>query len=147
MVLAYIITALLILMAVAAVIMICVISFAASIALYANKLMMNLPWLKWLTLDDLVKQGYSKFYCKISLPLLLEAGNIDTRLRQLEGALEQEFLDEFGDEKSFKSHPEKIRFNPWTIKYHEFQLTKRGGRRKVRVRDIMSAPGLQPANI
>src|SRR4051812_21263838 len=72
----------------------------------AEKLMTGLPWMEWLTLDDVVALGHSKFWAKLLLPHFHRHGCLE--IRQLENVTEEEagLIEEFG-------------FESFTVKCHE----------------------------
>ncbi|MFA5998105.1 MAG: hypothetical protein WC814_01835 [Candidatus Paceibacterota bacterium] len=83
----------------------------------ANKLMWDLPWLKWLTLDEIVEMGFSRFWSEFFLPLFYKKGYLEIRISS-DCPKEKMRLIEF------------IGFNSYTVQFHEFKLTKRSGRKK-----------------
>jgi hypothetical protein len=91
-----------------------------SIIRYFDKIMYDLPWMKWLTLDEIVAMGYSRVYSKMILPLLYEQGYLEVRLT---GEMDEDDLWII----------ERLKFHPITVKFYEFRIVKRGrGRRKKR---------------
>lgn len=82
------------------------------------KIQFGLPWLRWLTLDEAVALGLSRFWCRVILPSLHEAGALEFRLRS--DVLIPEPLQEVPERLGFVVEPE----------FYEFKLTKRGGRRR-----------------
>jgi len=78
-----------------------------------------MPWLKWLTLDDLPAFGLSKMWAKGLLPLFYERGYLEIRL------IDEDGMDDF-DLKMI----ELLGFNAVTVEFHEFKLTKKKGRKE-----------------
>ena len=110
--------------------------FGVYASLYAQRLQFELPWLKWLTLEQVVAMGYSAFMCKLILPVFHEHKQLETRLR-----------DDIAIPESDQISIDELGFWPLTVAYYEFKLTKRGGRRKRKIFDwnmITALPGLRP---
>lgn len=86
----------------------------------------NIPWLVWLTLDEVVLMGHSRFWCEVWLPIFHRAGSLfvgcklAVRLRSDLSEYTQEFALEHG-------------FVRYTVCYYEFKFTSSssgGGRWK-----------------
>jgi len=102
--------------------------------LHVEKIMFELPWFKWLTLDDVVKLGQSKFAARMLLPAFHDSGHVE--VRQLPN------LDE-DKELVIKLHG----FSPFTVQYHEFRIVQRPRRKrriKISLKDLF--PSLRPVN-
>ena len=97
--------------------LIALVIFIALITHHANKLMWELPWLKWLTLDEIVQAGFSRLWSELLLPLFYEKGHLEIRISAECPEKELKFVELTG-------------FNAHTVRFHDFKLTKRGGRRK-----------------
>src|SRR3989344_8036096 len=84
-----------------------------------EKFMFGLPWLKWLTLNDLQQLGFSKTWARLILPAFHERGYLEVRLADEDNMddLDHEMVDRFG-------------FSVATVPLYEFKLTKRKGRRR-----------------
>ena len=94
------------------------------IAVYQhNKIMFGLPWLVWLTLDQVVEMGYSRFWCTFLLPMYYKKGYLEIRLALPTDA--SEFR---------KQWIERVGFEIDTVEFYEFKLTKRGGRLRDRLK-------------
>ena len=125
--------------AIVIIVFLAVVAWAYRIAQYGLKLQMELPWLTWLTLDNLVEKGYSRLYCQMLLPVFHERGYLEIRPRDL-GAEFQESIKEVEkvlgtkfdiEEEALKFDPiTETRFLYSTVHLFEFRLTKRGGRKK-----------------
>lgn len=89
-----------------------------------QELQFGLPWLRWMTLEDVNRQFWGGWINCYTLHFLHRRGNLETRLR--DDNLPE---DPAALERTMHS------FNPDTVRYHEFRLTKRGGgkRRKWRI--------------
>ena len=108
--------------------------FVVNVIYKAEKLMFGLPWLKWLTLDDVVAMGYSRFWCKMILPAFHKNGCLEVRIQEIDIENMPERIQE-----AFRDNPPEIQklltemeipFEYQTVALHDFRLTKRGGRRK-----------------
>lgn len=84
-----------------------------------DKLIWDLPWLKWLSLDEIVEMGFSRFWSPLGLQLLHEKGYLEIRLS-----------DRCPDKRRLMV--ERIGFCAYTAEFYDFKLTKRGGGRKRR---------------
>jgi|GEM_PF-4946300 len=84
-----------------------------------EKFMFKLPWLKWLTLDDLPALGFSKLWARMVLPHFYNDGYLEVRLKDEDG------MDDFDHESV-----ELFGFSAATVPLYEFKLTKRCGPRK-----------------
>jgi len=100
-----------------------VVTFIAYGFYSAFKLMFGVEWLRWLTLDEIVAMGHSRFWCEILLPIFYRKGNIltgGTLLIRLKHNLPdplRELVAEIGFERD-------------TVQYHEFKFTSHGGKRR-----------------
>jgi len=131
---------------------ICIIVWARS---YATKLQMELPWLQWLTLDELEEKGYSVIGCILILPAFYRNGVLEVRPRDFlaeiaEGTKKR--MREAGlDTEGIPVPPpldkkDVAPFSPSTVHLYEFRLTKRGGRRKIKLFGLPKfSQGWQPA--
>lgn len=108
--------------------------FIISAGYQVQKFMFDLPWLKWLTLNEIIRMGFSRFWAQFILPGLHKEGMLEVRVGggELPDEVEQRFIDVVG-------------FGPTTIQFYEFRLTKRGGRKKFKlpIKNLVGA--LQPA--
>jgi hypothetical protein len=95
-----------------------------------NKLMFGVPWLKWLTLDEIVAMGHSRSWCEILLPLLYLRGYIEIRIS-----------DKFP--KGVGEQIEQWGLHPDTVGFYEFKFTKRWGRRRNKLAKLL-LPVWQP---
>ena len=77
-----------------------------------DKLQFNVPWLKWLTLDELVEMGHSRFWARILLPVLHRINQLEVRVLDGLPEKEQRFIKRYG-------------FGPRSVKYHQFRFTIR----------------------
>lgn len=104
----------------------------------AFKLLFGTPWLVWLTLDDVVAMGHSRFWCEILLPIFYRGGNfligctLLIRLRQDLPDPIRMFIAERGFQRD-------------TVQYHEFKFTspwksRRGKLQKSRVEILQPTP-------
>lgn len=89
---------------------------------FGDKLMINLPWLRWLTLEEIMAIGCPKFYCQILLPAFYELGHMEVRERS----------DLSQDDKN---RVKFVGFYTGTIELHEFKLTKRKHRKPRKQKD------------
>ena len=118
------------LLALVAFVIIAIYLFVESIQWYANKMMFGLPWLKWLTMEDVVDLGYSRFYARGILPMFYKAGNLEVRVK-----------DNLEDWQL--RYTETLGFCSMTIGWYKFKITKRGGRKRWRefsLNDIFPSP-------
>ena len=99
---------------------------------HAVRLMYGLPWLKWLSLEDVEKLGFSRFWSKVLLPVFFRKGYIEIRTA---------FPDEFSIDR--KAAIEKEGFVADNVEYYNFKITKHGGRKKKHFITWM-LPGWQP---
>jgi len=108
--------------------------FRLQIEHHAYKLMYDLPWMKWLTIDEIGSMGFSKLFSRLLLPTFHEKGYLELRPR---GSLTGSQLE---------IAKTLIRFpNPGTMKLYEFRLIKRGGPRKKKGKERFSLfPGFDP---
>lgn len=91
--------------------------FVVNLAQYGQKLMLELPWMTWLTFQTVLDMGYEKFRSSIVLSIYAQKGYVETRLK-----------DELSDEERGQAETEG--FTPNTINSFEFRLARRGGGRK-----------------
>jgi hypothetical protein len=84
---------------------------------HADKLLFGLPWLRWITLDEAVQMGHSRFWCRFVLPMFYERGYLEIRFSETATELERETAEETG-------------YNPVTVAYYDFKLTKHKGGHK-----------------
>lgn len=82
---------------------------------HAFRLLYDLPWQTWLTLDDLTLRGHSELAARINLPVFHKAGLLE--LRPLDAS---EDVQE--DKRDFD-------FLPETVQYFTFKLVRRPPRR------------------
>lgn len=85
----------------------------------AYKFMFELPWLKWLNLEDLPALGFSKVWARLILPIFHEMGNLEVLL-----------IDEDGMDDADHERVDRWGFNTATVPLYEFKLTKRKGRKE-----------------
>lgn len=98
---------------------------------HANMLQCALPWMQWLTLDDVKNMGYSGYWSRLSLALLHLNDRLEVRLAndRTESV-----------SKEMCQYIEKVGFIPSTVAYYDFRLIARRGR--VRRRAVWSSPRL-----
>lgn len=91
--------------------------FGIVVTLYARDLQFKLPWMKWMTLDDVKALGHSKFLSRFAIDILHDYQYVEIRpLGNLSEWAREIVEDEL--------------FMPWTVQYYEFRLIKRKGRIK-----------------
>jgi hypothetical protein len=83
----------------------------------ADKLQFGVPWLRWLTLDEVVEMGHSRFWARLLLPMLHRMNQLEVRV--LDGLQEEE-----------RSLAERYGFGIRTVKYHQFRFTIRSRGKK-----------------
>ncbi len=114
---------------------------------HTTKLILGLPRLTWLTLDEVVARGYSRFWCIVLLPQFYKDGYIEVRLA---GLFEETFLEDTSMPEEMREalqdaidlikrqlHENKETFNSQTIEFHEFRLIKGGGRRRLKFKSLL----------
>lgn len=111
---------------------ICFLVIQIKVLHYVHKLIYELPWMKWLTLDELVSMGYSRAYSRAVLPILHEHGYLEVRVMAGVGENDLWVI-------------EKLKFHSMTVKFYEFRLIKRGGRRRRRRLFKLPTFGWEPA--
>lgn len=104
----------------------------------AFKLTFGVPWLEWLTLDEVVLMGHSRFWCEVWLPAFYRAGTM------LPGAtLHVRLKPDLSEAVS--AYAAEQGFVKWTVQYYEFKFTSHGGgrrgkRQKFRVEILQPTP-------
>ncbi len=99
------------------------------------KFMSNLPWFRWLTLEELPELGLSRKWGCVVLTLFHENGYLEIQLIDEDGMeeWEHEVVAEFG-------------FIPSNVYLYEFRLIKRRDRKKKWIYSLRELfPGLIPA--
>lgn len=102
--------------------------FIASCVRQFEKFTFDLPWLRWMTLEELEAKGFSPFWARLLLPSFHRDGELDVRPRndrELSEA-EQDLMERFG-------------FRPMTVQCYEFCLTKRHKRKKPKLKDLLKS--------
>lgn len=89
---------------------------------FADRLMFDLPWLKWFTLEEACATGCPLFYCQVLLPAFYIKGYLEIR------------------ERNCLSDAEKLRITEGVLdtdalELYEFRLTKRKNRKRRTVHD------------
>lgn len=125
---------------------ICLVAFiVATIATFiaygvysAFKLVFGVPWLRWLTLNEIVAMGHSRYWCEILLPIFYRKGNVFMGCT-LHIRLPHDASD------AVRAFTEMMGFRRETVQYYEFKFTSRGeGRRgklqKSRVEILQPVP-------
>lgn len=92
--------------------MLAIVILAITLAAHAQKLMFGLPWMRWLTMDDVASMGYSRFYSACVLSVYHDKGDVEARVLANLLAEDQALVDTFG-------------FSITTAKFHEFRLIRR----------------------
>ena len=100
-----------------------------------EKFMFGMPWLKWLTLEDLREFRLSRRWARFILPVFHENGYLEVRLIDKDAmeTWDHDIVDQFG-------------FTVMTVHLYEFKLTKRKGRKdkwSFSARDLV--PAWKPA--
>ena len=100
-----------------------------------HSLQFNLPWLQWLTIDDVVQSGLSRFWSALALDILNDKGYLETR-----------FNEGFEGPEYQRERMREAGFSYYSISWYEFRLTKRSGRGRwgLRLPPIFRSPE-QPA--
>ncbi len=97
-----------------------------------EKVVWSLPFRKWLTLDECVEMGISRFWCAFTV-WVMHPKRFDVELLpNLPEGVEKEI--------------EEVGLEPFTVKYHKFRITWRGRPRRRRRRwlhDLL--PDFNPA--
>lgn len=99
----------------------------------ANKLMFGVPWLKWLTLEEIVEMGHSRLWARLLLPIFYEKKCIEIRISEQSSKRERLEAESRG-------------FQPATVEFYEYKFTrvwKRG--KKVPIK--APVPELQPFSV
>jgi hypothetical protein len=84
---------------------------------HLRRLFFGLPWLRWISLNEVVEKGYSKFWCKCLLPILHQKGLLELR-------------PDINLPESERKSIEGKEFTFHTVHLFNFKLTKRGGGRR-----------------
>ena len=82
------------------------------LAYYASKLRIGLPWMQWLTLEEVEALGYSAFWSRLALPVLEQTKCLEVRPCEGLSLVEQEKVAE-------------LQFFVTTIHLYKFRLIKR----------------------
>lgn len=109
---------------------ICVVMYVGR---YAFRLLTELPWMTWMTLDELVEKGYSRSLCRVILPGLYKKGMLEVRAIHDPNIALKESVKKFrelGGEITDEEIPilpvlEGKDFNSYTVPLFEFRITKR----------------------
>lgn len=84
-----------------------------------DKLQFDVPWLRWLTLEELVAMGHSRFWAELLLPVIYRKGGMEIRITD---DLPEELREEIRG----------IGFCRHTVQFYKFKFTERWRRgRKV----------------
>ncbi|MDP1689603.1 MAG: hypothetical protein Q8L52_00115 [bacterium] len=86
--------------------------FATGFVHNMDKLQFGVPWLKWLTLDEIVEMGHSRFWARLLLPKLHRKNQLEVRI-----------LDELSEKE--RAFAERYGFDFFTAEYYTFRLTTR----------------------
>lgn len=89
----------------------------------AFKLVFGVPWLTWLTLDEVVEMGHSRFWCKLVLPAIYRGGNVFIGCT-LHIRLPHNLPEET------RTIVEVLGFRRETVQFYEFKLTSHWGSRR-----------------
>jgi hypothetical protein len=84
---------------------------------YAIKMLVGLPWLKWMTLNEVIAKGFPPLRSKMILDLLHDDGYLEVRPK---ADLSEAALKTI----------EKDGFILWTVEFHEFRIIRHPPRRK-----------------
>ncbi len=79
-----------------------------------DKLMFGLKWMTWYTLEEIVIEGYSKFWSMLVLPILHQKKYLEIQTR-----------DDLSEEQRETCADEGFTF--MTVKLHQFRLSRRKG--------------------
>ncbi len=77
-----------------------------------DKLQFGVPWLKWLTLDEIVEMGHSRFWARLLLPMLHRKNQLEVRVLNKLPVRTRAFAEKYG-------------FDALTAEYYEFRFTMR----------------------
>jgi hypothetical protein len=83
----------------------------------AYKLLFGVPWLQWLTLDEIVEMGHSRFWAKQFLPVFYRMSYVEIRISDLLSELDRALIGECG-------------FHSYTVMFYEFKFTEKWRRSK-----------------
>lgn len=86
--------------------------FTSNLNKYRDRLAQELPWRQWLSIEELVTAGYSRFYSKLVLPALYNDGRLAIRLKENITQNEWKYVLNKG-------------FGRSTIRFCDFQLIRR----------------------
>ena len=92
---------------------------------HGYRLMLELPWNQWLSLGEVVDMGYSRYYCEINIKAFYTTKSIEVRSKDSLSTEQEQLIQQMG-------------FGYDTIDFHEFRLTKRGGRRRWKLLPTLS---------
>lgn len=62
----------------------------------ANKIRYGVPWMQWLTLDEIVEMGHSRFWAEFLLPFFYRKGYVQIRMSEKLGKFERLKAEEQG---------------------------------------------------
>lgn len=69
---------------------------SAAVVHYTDKLMYGVPWLRWLTFQEIVEMGHPRFWATVLLPLLYRKGYVEIRISDKLSRLEREHAEQYG---------------------------------------------------
>lgn len=111
--------------------------FAVACTRQLEKFIFELPWLRWMTIEEIATKGFSPFWAILILPSLHDVGELEVRPRSDWELLELE-----------QYCMEKVGFDYLTIPYYEFRLTtKHRKRKKPKPQDLLKSWSAVPVPI
>lgn len=112
------------------IVLVMVVSVFLAGALYnANKLLFGVPWLTWLTLDEIVEMSHSRFWTKTLLPLFYRMNYLEIRISDNLSEFDRVWAEQYG-------------FQTSTVAFYEFKFTEKWKRGKKK--PIRRVPTFQP---